>query len=76
MKQLPYQQKNTEQLFMDKKGEEQYLKKLQVKWIVTLSLWVSGARQYTKKFLQRFDTRFGTKMMVKMYAIEIIFTSH
>ena len=30
----------------------------------------------TQKKLQRFDTRFEIKMMVKIYAIEIIFKSH
>ena len=29
-----------------------------------------------KKFLQRFDTSFDIKMMVKIYAIEITFKSH
>ena len=29
-----------------------------------------------KKILHRFDTRFETKMMVKIYAIEIIFKFH
>ena len=29
-----------------------------------------------KKFLLRFDTSFETKIMVKMYAIEIIFKSN
>ena len=29
-----------------------------------------------KKFLHRFGTRFETKMIVKIYAIEIIFKSH
>ena len=36
------------------------------------TMWVSGARQ----FLQRFDTSFEVKMMVKIYAIEVIFKSH
>ena len=29
-----------------------------------------------KKFLQRFDTSFDIKMMMKIYAIKVIFKSH
>ena len=45
-------------------------------WILntfTVGFWCHAIH---KKFLQRFDTRFETKMMVKIYAIEIIFKSH
>ena len=40
---------------------------------ITVGFWCQVIH---KKFLQRFDTtRFETKMMVKIYAIEIIFKS-
>ena len=32
--------------------------------------------QYTVGFLRRFDTSFGMKIMVKIYATEIIFKFH
>ena len=39
----------------------------------TVGFWCQAIH---KKFLQRFDTSFEIKMMVKIYAIEIIFRSH
>ena len=41
--------------------------------LLTVGFWCQVIH---KKFLQRFDTSFEVKMMVKIYAIEIIFKSH
>ena len=41
--------------------------------LLTVGFWCQVIH---KKFLQRFDTSFEIKMMVKIYAIEIISKSH
>ena len=40
---------------------------------LTVGFWCQAIH---KKFLKRFDTSFDIKMMMKIYAIKVIFKSH